>query len=144
MARRVDIGDWGTLTIYEHGEEPPDGLHGAAGFWEGDDRRRPTELKTVVGVAPYVAVWPADGPPPIGPALTEESLQGVALANPVTHHRCFVCEQEVVGLHVDAGADFFGLRGRRHEWLTHCPSCGADATSARLSGMFPVPRTTAT
>ena len=135
MVRQVELGDWGTLVVYD--QEEPEGLHGAERAWRGDTRRRPVQLQTKVGVAAYVAVWPPDRPPPPEGPLTREHLEGVALASPVTHHRCFVCGAGVSGLYVDGGANFFDLWSHPHEWIRACPACGADVTAARLSGMLP-------
>jgi hypothetical protein len=59
MPRTVQIGDWGWLVVYDPDEEPPEGLHGANDFWEGDERRRPSQLRTQLGPHAYVAVWRA-------------------------------------------------------------------------------------
>ena len=140
VARAVKLDQWGSLTVYEHDEEPPDGLHGADDFWLGDERRHPAQLLTTsLCVTAFVAVWPTDQPPPPDGPLTRQDLDGVALTSPVTHHRCFMCSASVVGLFFDGGSDFFRAWEHKHDWLRSCPVCGADVTSSRLSGMLSMP-----
>jgi hypothetical protein len=139
VVRTVHIGEWGRLVVYDDGEEPPPGLHGANDFWSGDEWRRPVVLRTGTGDSAYVAVWPTDGPPPSEGRLTERELEGVALAQPVSHHTCARCGAEVPGLYVETGLPFFQPRDRPHNWLRTCPACEADVDEARLHGMLPMP-----
>jgi hypothetical protein len=138
VARTVSISTWGSLVVYDPDEGPPDGLRGADEFWNGEERRRPSQLRSAVGLVAYVAVWPLDGPPPGDGPLTERDLDGVALTMPVSNV-CFVCQASVAGLYVDGGIPFFQPWDRSHEWLRKCPSCGAFAYDARLTGMLPMP-----
>jgi hypothetical protein len=137
--RTVHIGEWGRLDVYDDNEEPPPGLRGADDFWSGDAHRRPVLLRTGGSKLPFVAVWPSDGPPPPDGPLTERELEGVALFQPVTHHRCAKCGAEVVSLYVESGLPFFRPYDRPHNWLRSCPSCGAQADAARLQGMLSMP-----
>lgn len=128
------MGRWRRLLVFGP-EEPVIGLAGAEGSWRGDDRRRPVVLITRSLPASYVAVWPADGPPPQDGELTERELAGVVLAQPVSHW-CFVCGGEVKGLYVDSGLPFFGPGAAGHDWITGCPRCVAHVDQAGLHGLL--------
>lgn len=138
VVRTAHVGDWGSLDVYEDDDEPPPEVGRFRTSWTGDPHRRAVVLRTATGGRlPLVAVWPSDGPPPVEGPLTAADLEGVVLAQPVSH-RCAVCNAEVPGLYVDGGLPFFRPRLRPHDWLAQCPRCGADAAVARLTGMLPI------
>jgi hypothetical protein len=140
--RVVALGSWGTLAVFGAADARMPDVPSLPDWLPPQSAYRPARLTVHIWpdrTMDYIAVWP-DGavvPDPDGDAPWRfEQLDGVVLAQPMEHHRCFVCRRRVNAVYPAPGLPLIRSdRLNRHRRATHCPHCNAHVDEARLHAL---------